>query len=683
MQMKGWIKSAGGAGLLAVTLTTGAAYAADAFTKPTPAELSMTSLPGYPGAAAVVLYREEIDKDDLHETLHYERIKILTEEGKKYANVELKFVTTSDYGDNLGNEMMVKDIEARTIHADGTIIPFTGKPYLKVIDKGKIGKVQEKVFTMPAVEVGSIIEYRYTTSYNDAGFEAPDWYIQDELYIKAAHYVWYPTTHELQNSDGVLISTITWFPILPSNAKLNRVESPATGMSGGKQQTYSLDVKDVPPVVEEEYMPPTRSYTYSVRFNFSADRSEEEYWKEAGKKWSKRVNSFSDPNGELKSATLAIITGATTQDEKLRKIYAAVMALENTNYTRERDDKEDKAVGVGKINKVSDVLTLKRGSPQQLTELFIGMVRAAGMKAYAMLTPDRSENLFMQQWWNINQFDDMIVVVNVDGKEIVFDPGERYCPYGHLGWEHTFMPMMALRQTDDGTAFVSTPGDGYAANKTIRVANLTMDETEQIKGTVEMTFTGAPALRWRQASLRGDTESLKRNLRLNLEGILPKTLEVEVASIENLADYEKPLKVSYSVKGTLGTPTGKRLVLPADLFTASDVAMFPHEKRERAVYFHYPEAMQDALRINLPKNWTVEAVPEAGKYELPKLGHYDMTITQTPANFTTRRNFVFGDFLVPSEGYGPLHTFYSQFEAKDKESVILKPAATAAVPAGN
>ena len=36
------------------------------FAPPTPEELAMTSLPGYPGAAAVVLNREEITKDDMH-----------------------------------------------------------------------------------------------------------------------------------------------------------------------------------------------------------------------------------------------------------------------------------------------------------------------------------------------------------------------------------------------------------------------------------------------------------------------------------------------------------------------------------------------------------------------------------------------------------------------------------------
>ncbi len=62
-----------------------------------------------------------------------------------------------------GNDKTLGEISGRTIHADGTIIPFTGKPYLKVMEKTEGVKVQERVFTLPDVEVGSIIEYRYAT----------------------------------------------------------------------------------------------------------------------------------------------------------------------------------------------------------------------------------------------------------------------------------------------------------------------------------------------------------------------------------------------------------------------------------------------------------------------------------------------------------------------------------------
>jgi transglutaminase-like putative cysteine protease len=660
---------------------SGVACAQTSFAPPTPEELSMTSLPGYPGAAAVVLNREQITKDDMHAVFHYERIKILTKDGEKYANVTLPYVSTSDMWSVGGaDEKTLDQITGRTIHADGKIIPFTGKPYLKVLEKGQDVKVQERVFTLPDVEVGSIIEYGYTTRIADHVYEAPDWYIQGELYVKHAHYMWYPTSRELQNSRGS-ISTITWFPILPADAKLERRDIPHSGTSTGPIQVFELTIKDVPPEVREAYMPPIASFSYRVLFNFTAERTAADWWKDEGKDWSKRMDSFADANSDLKKATAEITAGATTDDQKLQKIYAAVMALENTHFTRAREQREDKAESGSQVKSANDVLNHKRGNETQLTQLFVGMARAAGMKAYFMLVPDRSEEIFVPGWLSFRQFDDVIAIVNVDGKEQYFDPGCRYCAYGHLAWQHTL--VQGLRQFDKGTDMGSTPGEAFKFNQVTRVANLKMDEAGQITGTIDLGFTGADALDWRHRALSGDEESLNHALRTHLEDMVPKSLQVKVNKIENIAEYEQSLKVSYDVTGTLGTHTGKRVLLPSDIFLSSESAPFADEKRQEAVYFHYPHIVQDAQRLNLPATMSVEALPDSAKFDLPAQEVYTLSIVGDAKGYTTRRNYVQGELLVMPKDYDNLRKFYAQFESKDQESVVLKAAPAVAASGGN
>jgi len=662
--------------LLTIMLPAIPLHAADVFVKPTKEELAMTSLPGYPGAAAVVLFKEEITRDDMHVVQHYDRIKILTEEGKNYANVELPFLSSMDHDEYMGDDKTLGDILGRTIHADGTIVAFAGKPYLKVVEKTKGFKVQEKVFTLPDVEIGSIIEYRYSTRYNDNSFEAPDWFIQDELYVKAAHFAWYPTTKELVDGNtGDAINAISWFPILPAGATIQQHDIPGTSVSGVPAHVYELNVKDVPPEQKEEYMPPIASFSYRVLFNFTAYHSAADYWKGEGKRWTKSVDKFAGPNSDLKTATQTIIAGAGTPDEKLHKIYSAVMALENTDYTRAHGREEDKAAGLGKVDNAADVLAHKRGSSDEITMLFVGMARAAGMKAYLMRVPDRSERLFTPSWLNTSQFDNLVAIVNVNGKEQFFDPGARYCQYGHLAWESTY--VQGLRQTDGGTDFGQTPGEAYTFNNTQRTANLTMAEDGSVKGSIKLTFSGSAALHWRERALRGDEESLRNGLRTHMESMLPKTLEVKVTEIKNLEEYEQPLLVNYEVKGSIGTPTGKRLVLPVELFEVGSTASFPHEKRDLAVYFSYPESVLDATRINLPSNLTVEGAPVSSNFDLKGVGVYKLDITQADKNITVRRNFAFAGIIFPVANYATLRTFYSQFEAKDKESVVLKMGAEA------
>ena len=84
----------------------------------------------------------------------YFRIKILTEEGRKYADIEIPYLRQQ------GN---VADLHARTIKPDGTIVHFGGKAFDKSIVKARGVKYMAKTFTLPDVQIGCILEYYYTT----------------------------------------------------------------------------------------------------------------------------------------------------------------------------------------------------------------------------------------------------------------------------------------------------------------------------------------------------------------------------------------------------------------------------------------------------------------------------------------------------------------------------------------
>lgn len=666
--------------LLASFLSLAAPLArADQWTAPTKEELSMTSQPEVPGAAAVYLYREERTEDDLHMFSIYIRLKVLTEKGKEYANVELPY-SKGEGGISVG------DIAGRTIHPDGTIIPFTGKPYDKLIEKTQGMRHMAKIFTLPDVEVGSIIEYRYTRRMDDHWFMAPSWFIQSDLFTRKAHYMWKPTNKELTTNDdrGQLTNSIAWFPVLPATADFKNTRLPASGINGDGRLTFELNIHDVPPAPEEEYMPPISSLSFRVLFYYSPYRTPEEYWKSEGKHWSKLSDKFIGPGSAVRAAVPDLTTPSDTQEQKLRKIYAAVMKLENTDFTREHTNSEEKAQGIHEVHSTDDIWEHKRGSGDQLAELFVSMARAAGMKAYLSTVVNRDRNLFLLGYLNISQFDDYLAIVNVDGKEQYFDPGSRYCPYQHLAWKHTMVG--SLRQVDSGTTLVQTPGEPYTMSNVQRVANLTMDQQGIVTGTVKLTYIGAPALSWRQRSLTGDTTSLERELRVSLEHLLPQGMDVKLASIDKLEDYEKPLSVNFNVKGPIGSSTGKRLLIPGDIFEANSKPTFPHEKREVAVYFHYPYIAQDAVRVNFPSTFKVESLPTGDKQQFQNFALYNLSTESTPTSVTFRRNYTLGEIMFMPKEYPDLRAFYNKIETKDQESVVLTAApATAAnaSPTGN
>lgn len=644
------------------------------WTAPTQEELTMTAQPEVPGAPAVYLFREEVTNDHLHTWSKYVRLKVLTERGKDSANVELHQYSSSDRGG-----YTIGGIEGRTIHPDGTIIPFTGKPFEKLIEKSNDFKEVAKVFTLPDVEVGSIIEYRYQLRYDDDRVIPPEWSVQADLFTRKAHFLWRPTGDTIitKGEHGEQYSnTVAWSPILPPGVEVKQSRLPPNLEDPQGQAIVELNVQNIAPFPEYEYMPPIQSFSYHVNFYYTHFRTPDEFWKDQGKGWSNTANKFIGPDSKVKAAVQTLITPSDTPDQKLRKLYAAVMTLDNTAFDRQRSAEEDKAEGLNPPKSTDDIWERKRGTDDQLAELFIAMARAAGMKAYAMVVTPRNNNLFNPNYLSFSQLQDVIAIVNVDGKDMTFDPGQRYCPYGHLAWKHSV--VQGLRQNDNGTAIAGTPDESYKDARTQRVADLTLDPQGTATGTVKITWTGAPALRWRQASLRGDATSLSHDLQVAVEHLMPTGTEVHVGAIEHLTDYEQPLTVNFAIKGQIASATGKRLILPADIFEVNATPSFPHEKRDVAVYFEYATLLQDAVRITFPTGYALESQPADEKLPFGQLAAYTMDSKVTPNTITVFRNFSRAIIISPVSEYPSLRAFYTKLETKDQESIVLKAAATSA-----
>jgi hypothetical protein len=625
----------------------------------------MTSQPEVPGAAAVYLFKEEITEDKLHMWSKYVRLKVLTEAGKQYANVELR-----QYSGAESRGYSIGGIAGRTIHPDGTIIPFTGKPFDKLLEKGQGFKETAKVFTMPDVQVGSIIEYRYQLRYDDNYFISPSWFVQSDLYTRKAHYLWKPTSETLiskSDSGEQLTSGIAWTPILPKDADFK------PGHLADGSMVAELSMKDIPPAPDEEYMPPIESLSYRVLFYYTPYRSIDDFWKHEGKGWSKNKDKFIGPGKEVRAAVAGLVAASDTPEQKLRKIYAEVMKLDNASFARAHSAAEEKARGLGEVKTTDDVWERKRGYDDQMAELFVAMARAAGLKAYIMAVTDRDRNLFMPSYFSLGQLDDDIAIVNIDGKDQFFDPGQRDCPYGQLAWKHTM--VQGLRQVDGGTAtFAEAPGQSYKDQRIDRIADLTVDEHGDASGTVTISYRGAPALGWRQSYLRGDETSLKHDLQTSMERLLPGGMDVKVTAIEQLDDYEQPLIAKFDVKGQIASSTGKRLLITGDIFQANAKPTFPHEKRTLPVYFEYSSARLDAVRIHFPPTMVLESAPATMELPYQKTAVYSLKSETTANSVTVRRNFLVGEIVFTKEEFPDLRSFYTKLETKDQEPVVLKAA---------
>ena len=124
---------------------------------------------------------------------------------------------------------------------DGTVYPLTTKPSDLTDVKSKYFQRNDMVFTLPNVEVGSIIEYKLQIRYDDEWISSPEWTIQQPYFVHKAHYFFQPSQR-------------WWHGVMwASHVK------PGTKVVTDSQGRYTYDVEDVPAVPDEDWMPPLNS----------------------------------------------------------------------------------------------------------------------------------------------------------------------------------------------------------------------------------------------------------------------------------------------------------------------------------------------------------------------------------------------------------------------------------------
>jgi len=655
--------------LFALLMIAGTAAARAQFQDPTPEELKMTSDPKAPGASAVYLNIEEITDDPTHFHSYYARIKILQEKGKELATVDLPYFRT-------GSRIVA--IKGRTIHSDGTIVPLEGKPDDLLMEKAGHLQFNHRVFNLPSVEVGSILEYRYEISYGDYSFWSPDWEIQQPYFVHKAHYgftpfVLFQAGHEHQDlglaigdTKGREATTLLWWAKLPPGSA---IKTDAVGR-------YSIDLTDIPPTPDEEWMPPLESFHYKAHFYYTWASDPAVFWEKEAKGWSRDVDHVAETSKPIKEAVAGIVGAGDNDVDKARKLYKAVQAFDNTDFSRRKTESERKELKLKTAKRAEDTLAQKSGASNDLALLYLAMLRAAGFTAYGMKVVDRSRGVFAPGYLDFNQFDDDIVVLSAGGKDIFLDPGQKMCPFATLDWRHS--SASGIRQAPGAPVLTTTPAQVYDTNKTLRTGDFTIDVHGAVSGSLQIVMTGQEALRWRQSALLNDPDEVKKQFDRWLEEIMPDGVAAHIDHFISLDNPDSNLLAAVNVQGALGTATSKRLLLPGQFFETRGHKPFVNEdKRFEPVDMHYGEQVTDQTVYHFPAGMSVEGAPQDTD-NLWK-GHANLVIkSQTaPGQITIVRQLSRAFTLAKPEEYQDLRGFYQKVAASDQQQLVLSaPART-------
>jgi hypothetical protein len=630
--------------LLAFSTLTPLARAGEDWLPITPDEVKMTSEPKAAGAPAIYLYRQ-VDRDDVEfREYNYARIKIFTEEGRKYADIEIPFVKGAED---------IKNIQARTIHPDGSIVNFDGKVYEKVIVKARNVKFLAKTFTMPDVQPGSIIEYRYTRLTPEGWIYDSRWLLSEDLFTKHAKF-------SLRQNSAYALQW-NWPRGLP----------PGTNPPVMDHRVVRLETQDIPAFQIEDYMPPQNEMKFRVDFMYTLDqeRDPDIFWREQAKRRYRGIDFFTGRRKAMELAVEQTVSPTDTPEEKLRKIYARCQKVRNTTFEREKSQQERNREKLKAVYNVEDVWKLGYGDGWDIDWLFLAMTRVAGFDASPVLIATRDKHFFNPKLMNPHDLNTNVVLVKLDGKELYFDPGIAFAPYGVLPWEETGVQGISLDK-DGGTWVVTTVSDP-ALSGVQRDAELQLDDSGTLEGKVTVTYKGLSALGRRIDENEEDAAERKKFLEDELKEFVPVPIEAELTNQPDWNSSSNTLAAEFHVKvPNWASAAGRRTLLPAELFGAGEKHVFDSANRVHPIYAHYAYTDADNVIITPPSGWQASNLPQPQHADV-KACAYDLTAENKNGTIRISRRLMVNLGLVGTKYYAVLRNFYQTVRTGDEQQIVL------------
>lgn len=615
----------------------------------------MTSEPLAPGAPAVYLYRQ-VDRDDSGRATaeyNYVRIKILTEEGRKYGNVEIPFEK---------GRYSVAGIHARTIHPDGSIINFDGKVFENTIVKSKTLKYLAKTFTMPDVTVGSIIEYRYNYNFEDNYIFDSHWILSEELFTKHAEFSLKPYPE--------WVLQWAWPAGLPAGTQPPK-EDP--------QHIIRMTSDNIPAFQIEDYMPPENELKFRIDFIYhesTPERDPDKFWTQFGKKQNDIAESFVNKRKAMEQAVAQIVSPGDSPEVKLQKIYARTQQVRNLSYEEEKTEQQVKREKIKLPNNVEELWKNGYGRGDQITWLFLGLARAAGIEAYPCLVSSRASYFFNKARMNSHELNTNVVLVKLDGKDLYLDPGAALTPYGLLPWWESGVPGLKLDK--NGGTWIQTTLPDSDASHTERTAEFTLAEDGTLEGKLTLKYTGLSALTRRLEERNEDAADRKKYLEDEIREIVPIGIDVDLTNTPDWKSSSTPLVAEFHFKaqGWLSS-AGRRALFPTGFFVAPEKHMFEHTDRVHPIYFSYPFKKIDDVTVRLPLPWQIAAIPKPFDQNA-KAAEYSLKIDYDKGILHVHRELRSDLMIIGQNMYPVLRNFYQVVRTQDDQQLILQPAGTSA-----
>ena len=625
------------------------------FGKVSTEELEMKTYPKDSLVEAVVLtnygYSEikyNTDKGFYLQFTNLSRIKILTKDGLKHANVKIPLQVSGN-----GKEETLSSIKAQTYNLENgkVVISKLDKKDIYEEDINKYHKIRK--FALPNVKAGSVIEYKYVITSNL--FYLKPWFFQTTIPVIRSEY-------RTTIPDFFKFKTFLNDYIPPD---INETSNSSMAHSNAGNYLVNRNryvYKDLPAFRNEDFITTPLDYLAKIEFELLSANFPREGEKNFTLTWPQICNNLiSSVNfgGQLtKHSFLSdIISGIDPSWSDEQKLNSAYEQLK-------KKMKWNGFYGIYINSTLSNAYKKGEGSTADINLMLVSLLKALKFEAYPVLLSTRSHGKINMLYPKQSSFNYVVVIAKLNDNYLLLDAVSDFTKPGEL-------------------SFDCLNGDGLVVIKDMpKWIPLREGETfkKGISVVAKFTEDGLTAEMSRQSySLTA------QNLRNKIAGTgLKKYIDdyknnqenwtIDDYKIENGLDPAKPVREKITISAFNNIDTEADMIyLPAILVEENIENPFTDEKRIYPVDFGAPKSTTYFLTMTIPEGYEPEELPESGLLKLPgNAGKFMYTSKSMNGMIQVYCQISITKTKFTPEEYELLRSFYGQIAEKLNEQIVLK-----------
>lgn len=503
--------------------------------------------------------------------------KVLQERGKNLAEVEVGYDSTYE---------RVELEFARTISPQGQIV-YAGKESIRDVSKylnfPLYSNARAFIISMPAVDVGTIIEYKVKI-YSSKLIDEKNFTFTYRLREK---YPVYKARFNLVVPENKGIRFKFFNEDFAKDVNLNPEFKKIKG-----SKIYAWKFKEILPIIPEENMPPLSLVNPAILITSF------ESWEEICRWWDALYKDKLKLNQEAKDFLQDLIKGINEDYEKAKKIYEYV--AKNIRYV---------AVEYGESGHephyANEVFLNKYGDCKDQAIFLVSLLNEAGLKSFPVLIPTQRVYPIAEEFPSVN-FNHAICAVKLGDTFIFMDPTSETTSFGDLPVSDQDRTVLVF--LEEGYKILKTPQ--IKNSKIIYDMDIEIDDQENIFVKRKVAAEGVYASYQRWYFKYTHPLRIKENIEQKMTEISPFSNLIDY-KIKNVDNFDAMPELEYEFRGEKFLNPAKNLrVIPSLNSINIGYSLVAKGERNFPVDFQDFFTKEAKIKIKLPSSLKVKYLPD-------------------------------------------------------------------------